>query len=361
MKYHTKEISKHVPKTWFPFQKSSLSIFISLCLLCLGIIYIFGAHRWAEENRKITGYDQDAMINYAQNMITSNYTYVGDRNRMPLYPFLLSLNHTQDLSPETMFEQGKQFNIVLSLILLSLFYLITWIYYQSQIYALLLTASIAFSLFIYKAGFVQAELLFYLLNFCILLLMYHALAQPDWRRSFVLGILVGLAHLTKASVLPMLILFLLTSLSKEIYFFFSQKQLKDRKINDSNKIFLQRIFTILLVGITFLLVIYPYIQTSKEIFGHYFYNVNATFYIWYDSWQEAKAGTRTHGDRVGWPDMPPEDIPSMQKYLREHTLEQIISRFGNGFYELFWRSSISFGYLKYVVLYTTLLVRRSSF
>ena len=35
------------------------------------------------------------------------------------------------------------------------------------------------------------------------------------------------------------------------------------------------------------------------MFGQYFYNVNSTFYIWYDEWGDAIKGARAHGDRVG--------------------------------------------------------------
>jgi hypothetical protein len=106
----------------------------------------------------------------------------------------------------------------------------------------------------------------------------------------------------------------------------------------------------------FLLVIFPYIRTSQLRFGHPFYNVNSTFYIWYDSWDEAKAGTRAHGDRVGWPDMPPEQIPSLTKYAREHTLQQAVMRVLRG---LLWYALLvgfySYGYGPFALLYSALL------
>jgi len=45
---------------------------------------------------------------------------------------------------------------------------------------------------------------------------------------------------------------------------------------------------------------------------------------------DAKAGTVAHGDRDGWPDMPPEDVPSLEKYLAEHTVDDIITRIKTG-------------------------------
>ena len=37
----------------------------------------------------------------------------------------------------------------------------------------------------------------------------------------------------------------------------------------------------------------PYLSTSKRVFGQYFYNVNSTFYMWYDDWPHASVGTMT--------------------------------------------------------------------
>ena len=103
--------------------------------------------------------------------------------------------------------------------------------------------------------------------------------------------------------------------------------------------------------LVFLAVMYPYISTSKARFGHYFYNVNSTFYIWYDSWEEVKAGTRAHGDRVGWPDMPDDQIPSLGKYWREHTPGQIVERFTQGAALLRDMTLGSYGYAPFVLFY----------
>jgi hypothetical protein len=83
-------------------------------------------------------------------------------------------------------------------------------------------------------------------------------------------------------------------------------------------------FALLLV--TFLGVLSPYLRESKQIWGKYFFNVNTTFYMWYDTFTEAKQGTRAHGEGEGWPNMPPDEIPSLHKYLREHTPAQILER-----------------------------------
>src|SRR5262249_45120888 len=97
-------------------------------------------------------------------------------------------------------------------------------------------------------------------------------------------------------------------------------------------------------------------NNSKRVYGEYFYNVNATFYFWYDTWEQAKQGTRAHGDRVGWPDMPPEDIPKMSKYLSDHTLEQMIGRLVRGGLHVMFQVVHSYGYFKYMVIYLCFLI-----
>ena len=65
-----------------------------------------------------------------------------------------------------------------------------------------------------------------------------------------------------------------------------------------------------------------YIKFNKNIF----YNVNTTFYVWYDSWEQVESGTKKYGDRVGWPDIDESLIPSASKYLQSHTVNEIIER-----------------------------------
>ena len=324
-------------------------------LVIIPFVIFFAVLYWNGAKMQLVGVntnmgatDQSAYMDFAQRMYESGYTYLGGYNRMPVYPFLQSLFYHPGLSNELFFEQGKYRNIFLSFgILFSFFFIFR--HYFSWLQAFTLTSITAFTIFIFKAGFFQTELLYYFINFILFLLMWRLMKQLSWRLAILMGIVAGLAHLTKASVLPGLLLFITLAMIKWSWVWY-----QDRKIpNTSNegRLSLTQVLMLPLIGVLFLMIISPYILTSKRVFGHYFYNVNSTFYMWYDSWEEATAGTKAHGDRVGWPDMPAEDIPSMGKYLQEHTVAQIATRFLRGGWDMFVDAGTSYGYAKYVLLY----------
>jgi hypothetical protein len=264
---------------------------------------------------------------------------------MPVFPFLLSLFYEPGLSSEAFFSRGKLLNTAISLLSLPLFF---WIFrrYLPLFTAVNLLLIHAFTVYMFKAPFVQAELLFYLLNFLGFLLMCRLLWRPvkqgNWKTGVFTGILLGIAHLTKASILPGLALFVGIATLQAIFRKFAQRA--------QTRQFLLNLATPMLVLFFFLLTIWPYIKNSKEQFGHYFYNVNSTFYIWYDHWDEVEAGTKAYGDRISWPAMPPEEIPSAAKYFREHSLAQILQRLFEGLLVIFITTINSYGYLPYFCL-----------
>ena len=288
--------------------------------------------------------DQSAYLEAAKSLKTSNYTALTDRNRMPVYPFLLSLLYEPGLSDEAFFARGKLLNVGLSLLILPI---LLWIFrqYLPLFTAVNLFLIHAFTLYIFKAAYVQAELLFYLLNFAGFLLLCRLLWQPQWQTAVFTGILLGVAHLTKASILPGLLLFGGTAVLQAGFRRFWQ-----RPYPPQPRQFLFELAVPALVILFFLLTIWPYIQNSKEQFGHYFYNVNSTFYIWYDHWDKVETGTSAHGDRVGWPDIPPDEIPSAAKYFREHTTAQLFQRMFDGFLVILITTTNSYGYLTYFCL-----------
>lgn len=314
------------------------------------VLYIFGVRQqFLYVNTDLQATDQGAYMEEAKAMVLSDYTYMTGRNRMPVYPFLQSLLYTPSLSDEAFFARGKMANVVLSLFMLPLLFLIfrRFLPLFTAVNLILITT---FTLFIFKAAYFQVELLFYFLYFVMYLLLCKMLVQPTWKLGLVTGIVIGLTHLTKASVLPALILFVAMAGLK--LFSLGIRSFSQQKSTASIRI---QVFSYALVLLAFMMTIWPYIHNSKARFGHYFYNVNSTFYIWYDSWEEVENGTKAHGDREHWPDMPDHEIPSADKYLREHSSAEIWQRFTDGFLALLGNTLYSYGYFGYFLFYTLFL------
>jgi hypothetical protein len=323
-------------------------------VLLLAALYVYGAVQQLERvNTDLSAVNQSAFMDFTRQVRESGFTYTGDRNRMPVYPFLQALLYRTGMSDEALFRQGKYANLVLSLVLLAGLALIFRRFF-SPLHALNLTLITGFTVFIFRAGWFQAEVLFYFLNFCLFLLFWRLLQRPSYLLAALTGVVAALAYLTKAAIQPGLVIFAVCAVAHWLWAL-SRKQGAGGAPLSSHYARVYAATVPLVLGI-FLLTTFPYTSENKRVFGHYFYNVNSTFYIWYDSWQQAKQGTRAHGDRVGWPDMPADQIPSMSKYLREHSPQQIADRFTDGGLEVLRRVAGSYGYAKYALIYAACLI-----
>jgi hypothetical protein len=102
---------------------------------------------------------------------------------------------------------------------------------------------------------------------------------------------------------------------------------------------------------TFVLGVLPYLITSERVFGSAFYNVQSTYYVWYDSWAEARGGTIRAGDRFGPPALPADALPGPRTYFRDHTLRDVAVRLVDGLRWTFGQGVRTYGYWKYVLFY----------
>jgi 4-amino-4-deoxy-L-arabinose transferase-like glycosyltransferase len=347
------ERSTHRSKAGFHPGNIAIRVAVLLGAATLMIIYVSAALRHARlVNTDRGSTDQSAYMGYARSLAESNYTFIGDRNRMPLYPALQSLVYDPQASPEKYFARAKQVNIALSIACLLVLSVLLLRHLPATAAAALIVM-LAFTVFVFKAGYVQSELLFYTLNFSSFLLMNRLLHQPSWKWGLLTGVVIGLSHLTKASVIPGLALFLLIAALKLLAALSSARRQRGRSPREASggPSLAIHLATWACVVAAFLVTVGPYILNSKRVYGHYFYNVNSTFYLWYDSWDEVKEGTRGHGDRYGWPDMEPEMIPSPAKYLREHSPAEMLGRLSGGLEVLLTQAVHSYGYFKYEALY----------
>jgi len=325
----------------FPAGFKRTSALLLALLLVSGSLLFF--NRAAENGRVVNGditrTDQGAYIKQGIAMRDSGFTWVNPRNRMPLYPGLLAMFLEKGAEPKAFFETGKRINTAIAfagLVFAGLVFLRGF----PRHHALNILFLAAFTVFLFKAPYVQAEILYYALTFAVFLLCWRLFGRPGFWTALLAGGILGLAHLTKASVLPGLVV---------IVVFLPLDALWQRW--KSGRSPLGKIVAAVVVAAAFLASVYPYIANSKKIFGRYFYNVNSTFYMWCDSWKEAKSRTRDAGDRKGWPDIPADEIPSFFNYLKTHTAGEIAWRIVKGISVVFNAMMKSYGYLGICLAY----------
>jgi hypothetical protein len=277
---------------------------------------------------------------------------IGERNRMPVYPWLLSWLYSPAYSPDEFFAVVKRWNIRLSLVLLVIIAAIA-VRSLPALPATNLILIAAFGYFVFKAAYAQVELLFYTIWFVMFLGCLRALTATTpasilaWTSTA--AALAALAHLSKAAVLPFASVFLVAMSGRAAVIVAMWWRMRGRVTHPLAVALGPALF-----AVVFLAILSPYLINSKRVFGHYFYNVNSTFYVWYDDWPSASQGTYSHGDGVGWPKMPTGDIPTMRKYVREHSVTQIAARIGDGLREMVTVSYIRLWYFKWVAFYIAL-------
>lgn len=305
-----------------------------------GLFFFCARENGRRVNIDVSSTDQGAYIKYGMKMEESDFAFVGGRNRMPLYPALLAVFMDQNTTEDGFFETGKSINLWLSLAGLVFVGLVFFRAFPPH-HALNALGLTAFSVFVFKAAYVQSEILYYLLTFAAFLLGWQLFRKPRWGLAVVTGGLVGLTHLTKASILPGLVVFMV---------FYPLDALWQKWRHDVTG-FARRLIITGLVTAAFLAVVFPYISKSKEIYGQYFYNVNSTFYIWCESWKDVELTVKAAGDREGWPDLPPEEIPSFKKYLRDHSAAEIGGRVATGISRVFNTMARGPGFLWFGLAY----------
>jgi hypothetical protein len=319
-------------------------------LLVLGALYVAGAMRHGTQvnvsraRADQSGYLWDAVGIYHDRQAGTD-RLIGERNRMPIYPWLLSWLYDPALTPDQFFEKAKRWNIGLSIVLLLLIGVVAR-RLLPPLAALDLVLVAAFGYFVFKAAYAQVELLFYTVWWLMFVACWQALASTGRRAlafAVLAGVLAALAHLSKAAVLPFAGLFVAVSAVRALTSLVHP--------GGSGSRMAWNLLVPLVFTLAFLALLSPYLLNSKRVFGHYFYNVNSTFYVWYDDWPAASQGTYQHGDGVGWPKMPASEIPSMGKYLREHSAGQIATRISDGLVDIVVVSYHRLWYFKYVALY----------
>ncbi|MGW8250467.1 MAG: hypothetical protein ACWGO1_07475, partial [Anaerolineales bacterium] len=178
---------------------------------------------------------------------------------------------------------------------------------------------------------------------------------PGWLLAASTGVVLGLAHLMKASVMVGLIAFAIVYGGKEILA--AIRSLREKSLDrHGGRDFSMHLGMLVVVFACFLGVIFPYIRAMKLRFGHYFYNVNTTFYVWYDDNFAAIAAEEQNHFAERWPShLSADELPSLRNYLREHSLAQILERVRFGIRSQWDNITSQFSVTNYHLSYLALL------
>lgn len=297
-------------------------------------LYFHIARIQNEKNNDLNRSDQGAYIEFAVSSYETRWQETGGRARMPLFPWIMALFYSPGMTEEAFFSVGKVINTTMSGWIVCLLAAV-FVRRFSLIYAIYSSFCIAFLVFVLKSPYFQGEIILYGLFAAAFICAIDILLKPSgWKGGLIVGILLALAHFAKAVGLLFLLLYIAAQCLQFVINYATRK-LPSPPISQYLRLTL---VPAVVCSFAFLALLSPYLHESYQRYGLHFYNVSTTFYMWYDSWGEAKIGTKAAGDREGWPDLPPEEIPSMRKYLQEHSLPQIADRFVLGASKLFDRS-----------------------
>jgi len=329
-----------------PTVKQRRALAIAVLLLAAGAAYLWGARAHAHRlNVYPDEWDQGPVLSEAINLKTNGATAVTNRNQMPLYPLYLSLFAAPGEEPAAFFPKAKAASIALSVALLGVLFAVLWrrLAAHAALNVFLITM---FTVFLFKAPYCQADLLYYTLSFLAFLCMTDAVAGQAPAHAAGAGLLSALAWLSKASNLPVFLLYLTFLAARATHFF--------RRANPERA--RRSLVALALSAAIFLGVLAPYLATSRRMFGAAFYNVNSSFNVWHDSWADVKAHRRRL-DESGVPvhQLPDGERMGPRRYLATHTAAQIARRFSIGAVETVLVAAMSFGYFEYAAGYLLLL------
>jgi hypothetical protein len=285
--------------------------------------------------------DQGAYLQYAGRLADEPGRIVLDRNRMPLFPLLASARVDPSDPIDRQMAGGKAVGVVVAAV--GSLALGAWLWRRAGLLAGVAgLAVVVGSVAMFKAPYVAADLLVFFGLLASAVCCWRVLRAPTALRGAVTGLVLGLTQLAKASASPMLAILVVVGVLAVV--------LPERFTGASASVRRRLPAALLAAVVVAVLTLMPYAAGSDRGYGSPAYNTNSTYYLWYDSWQEALAGTVSHGDNVGRPRMPADEIPTWRTYVRDHDAGDVASRLVDGLDRQVDRAQRSYGWLRFLVL-----------
>jgi hypothetical protein len=328
-----------------PSRRSSRAASVLRVVVPLAIVaaYVVAAMVHARiVNTDAHRHDQSTYLWAARELKLSGYAAPTNRMQMPAYLYVQAFFLDPAADEASMFARGKDVNIALSVLLLgalAIFFRRT----LPRTEAAILTLITAFTVFVFRAGYVQAELLFYTTSFLAFVALCRLWVRPSPSAALVAGLLEAAAFLTKGSVPPGLALFVAMFLARELREACRAPPLPRHAAHNLR--------ALAVLPVAFLAPLVPYLRTSKALYGSYFFNLSSTYVVWMDSWDDFLAKDRPGLSWHTWALLPPGEAPSLGRYLREHSIADVLRREGVGLGEVLGNVLIGHGYAEYIAVY----------
>ncbi len=171
-------------------------------------LYFHIARIQNQKNDDLNQSDQGAYIEFAISSYETRWQETGGRARMPLFPWIMALFYSPGMTEEAFFEVGKVLNTTMSGWIVCLLAAV-FVRRFSLIYAIYASGSIAFLVFVLKSPYFQGEILLYGLFSAAFICAIDTFLKPSgWKGGLVVGILLALAHFTKALGLLFLLVYI---------------------------------------------------------------------------------------------------------------------------------------------------------
>lgn len=308
------------PDRGHPFARARTAIVVAagvglLLLFLVGVTRQIDTHNLLAAN----GHDQDAYLNYAEALRERPDAVALSRLQMPLYPYLLSLAPAGGRNADG-FEAGLRISIAIGVAGLAVLGLWAWKVAGGAAAAFLVVSVVGLSMFLFLASWILADVLAALLFTAWLGLCWRLLAQPSALLGAGVGLLGGLAHLTKPVVLAPLAVLVVLCLVAGVWKRWTPATARPASYLAAGA------SALLLFGST----VAPYAVNSERVYGSPTYNVATDHYAWYDDWAQAVEGRVTSDDQLHVPMLPSQDVPSAGRYLREHGADDVVDRLLGG-------------------------------
>ncbi len=313
----------------------AVALFVTLGLVHAGRVNVdYGRH------------DQDSYLAYAISQNESNWTALGSRRQMPIYPMFLALFYERNITLEEYFVRAKRVNIGLGLcVSLGLYLGLGRLLPRREARNVALVT--IFFVLAFRAPYVQAEVLSYASIFALFLLQCAMWKRPSVALAVAVGAATTFAFLVKGTALLGLYVFSACFVMREIV-----RVLRERAWATALKHFA---LCALAVG-TFAALVFPYAKNSKTYFGGYLHDMNTRYVVWCDSWEHFQKLNLKWTSNEQWLAAPPNEVPSMKNYLATHSLGDMVVRELRGLAEVIGNCLVSHGYAPFFLLLATFCV-----